>query len=86
LADVSQVRQRQGEMSIANGPRKRTMQTRFGLIEDLKIPLACKAGISYSTVLDRYHRQDSRTKDTVSEMFLGCISIRIVDPQNGTIC
>ena len=62
-----------------NGTRKRTMQTRFGLIKDLKIPLARKAGISYSTVLDRYRRQDSRIEDTVSEMFLRGISTRKVN-------
>jgi len=50
-----------------NGTRKRTMQTCFWLIEDLKISLACKAGISYSTVLDRYRRQDSRMNKHVKK-------------------
>jgi len=61
-----------------NGTRKRTLRIRFGLIDDLKIPLAREAGISYSMILQRYRRQDSKTEDIVSEMFLEGVSTRKV--------
>ena len=59
-----------------NGARKRTLESRFGLIDDLEIPLGRKAGISYSTILARYRRQDRRIEEIVSEMFLRGVSTR----------
>ena len=59
-----------------NGTRRRTLETRFGLIEDLQIPLGRKGGVSYSTILTRYRRQDKRIEELVSEMFLRGISTR----------
>ncbi len=61
-----------------NGTRRRTLRTRFGPIDDLDIPLAREAGISYSTILQRYRRQDSKIEDIVSEMFLRGVSTRKV--------
>jgi len=61
-----------------NGTRRRTLQSRFGLIEDLQIPLGRKAGISYSSILERYRRKDSKIEDIVSEMFLRGVSTRKV--------
>ena len=62
-----------------NGTRTRALQTRFGLIEDLQIPLGRKAGIGYSSVLERYRRKDSKIEDIVSEMFLRGVSTRKVN-------
>jgi len=62
-----------------NGSRKRTLRTRFGLIEDLQIPLGRKAGIGYSSILERYCRKDSKIEDVVSEMFLRGVSTRKVN-------
>jgi transposase-like protein len=61
-----------------NGTRRRTLRTRFGLIEDLQIPLGRKAGVGYSSVLERYRRKDSKIEDIVSEMFLRGVSTRKV--------
>ena len=61
-----------------NGTRKRTLQTRFGVIEDIQIPLGRKAGIGYSSILERYRRKDSKIEDIVSEMFLRGVSTRKV--------
>jgi transposase-like protein len=61
-----------------NGTRRRTLRTRFGLIDDLNIPLARRGGLGYSTILERYRRQDSKIEDIVSEMFLGGVSTRKV--------
>ena len=62
-----------------NGTRTRALQTRFGLIEDLQIPLGRKAGIGYSSILERYRRKDSKMEDIVSEMFLRGVSTRKVN-------
>ena len=61
-----------------NGARNRTLETRFGLIDDLEIPLGRTAGTSYSTILARYRRQDRRIEKIVSEMFLRGVSTRKV--------
>jgi transposase-like protein len=61
-----------------NGSRSRQLETRFGLIEDLRLPRGRKAGTSYSTILGRYRRQDERINQIVSEMFLRGISTRKV--------
>jgi len=53
-----------------NGSRPRKLETRFGLIEDLRIPRGRKSATSYSTILGRYRRQDERINQIVSEMFL----------------
>ena len=62
-----------------NGSRKRTLRTRFGLIEDLQIPLGRKAGIGYSSILERYRRKDNKIEDIVCEMFLRGVSTRKVN-------
>ncbi|HEC31786.1 MAG TPA: IS256 family transposase [Deltaproteobacteria bacterium] len=62
-----------------NGTRTRALQTRFGLIEDLQIPLGRKAGIGYSSILERYRRKDSKIEDIVSEMFLRGVSTRKIN-------
>ncbi|MEJ2725684.1 MAG: transposase [Deltaproteobacteria bacterium] len=61
-----------------NGARSRQLETRFGLIEDLRLPRVRKAGTSYSTILGRYRRQGERINQIVSEMFLRGISARKV--------
>jgi putative transposase len=61
-----------------HGSRKKTLQTRFGVIDDMDVPLGRKAGISYSTILGRYRRQDNRIEQIVSEMFLRGVSTRKV--------
>jgi transposase-like protein len=61
-----------------HGSRKKVLETRFGVIEDLELPLGRKAGISYSTILPRYRRQDGRIEEIVSEMFLRGVSTRKV--------
>jgi putative transposase len=61
-----------------NGSRSRTLKTRFGVIEDLSLPRGRKAGISYSTILARYQRQDRRIEEVVSSMFLRGVSTRKV--------
>ena len=61
-----------------NGSRTRTLETRFGLIEDLRIPRGRKLATGYSTILGRYRRQDERINQIVSEMFLRGISTRKV--------
>lgn len=61
-----------------NGTRRRTLRTRFGLIEGLQIPLARKVGVGYSSVVERYRRKDSKIEDIVSEMFLRGVSTRKV--------
>jgi putative transposase len=61
-----------------HGQRKKTMKTRFGVIEDLEVPLGRKSGIGYSTILARYRRQDTRIEEVVSEMFLRGVSTRKV--------
>jgi len=61
-----------------NGSRRRSLRTRFGLIDDLHIPLARKGGVGYSSILERYRRQESRIEDIVSEMFLKGVSTRKV--------
>jgi len=62
-----------------NGVRKRTLETRFGVIEDIEIPLGRKAGIGYSSILERYRRKDSKIEDIVSEMFLRGVSTRKIN-------
>ncbi len=61
-----------------HGSRKKTLETRFGRIDDLEVPLGRSAGISYSTILARYRRHDHRIEEIVSEMFLRGISTRKV--------
>ena len=61
-----------------NGSRSRTLKTRFGLIEDLRLPRARRAGTNYSTILARYQRQDARIEEVVSSMFLRGVSTRKV--------
>jgi putative transposase len=63
---------------LRNGSRPRQLETRFGLIEDLRLPRGRKTGTAYSTVLGRYRRQDERINQIVSEMFLRGISTRKV--------
>lgn len=36
-----------------HGSRKKALETRFGVIDDLEAPLGRKGGISYSTILAR---------------------------------
>ena len=43
-----------------NGSRSRKLETRFGVIEDLRLPRARKSGTEYSTIVGRYRRQDER--------------------------
>jgi putative transposase len=61
-----------------SGSRKKTLQTRFGLIEGLYLPRGRKASTSYSTIRARYRRQDKRIDEIVSEMFLRGVSTRKV--------
>lgn len=61
-----------------NGSRPRKLETRFGLVEDLRLPRGRKSGTTYSTILRRYRRQDERINEIVSEMFLRGISTRKV--------
>jgi putative transposase len=61
-----------------NGSRKRQIETRFGVIEELRLPRGRKSGTRYSTVLGRYRRQDKRIDEIVSEMFLRGVSTRKV--------
>jgi putative transposase len=61
-----------------HGSRKKTLETRFGGIDDMAVPLGRKAGLSYSTILARYRRQDNRIEEIVSEMFLRGVSTRKV--------
>jgi transposase-like protein len=61
-----------------NGSRRRRLETRFGLIEDLRLPRGRKSGTGYSTLLARYRRQDARIDQIVSEMFLRGVSTRKV--------
>lgn len=61
-----------------NGFRPKKIQTRFGFIEDLRLPRARKWGTRYSTILGRYRRQDERINQIVSEMFLRGVSTRKV--------
>jgi len=61
-----------------NGTRRRTLRTRFGSIDDLNIPLGRKGGVGYSTILERYRRQEGKIEDIVSEMFLRGVSTRKV--------
>jgi len=69
----------EGRRDYRNGTRKRTLQTRFGVIEDIEIPLGRKGGIGYSSILERYRRKDSKIEDIVSEMFLRGVSTRKVN-------
>jgi putative transposase len=57
-----------------NGSRPKKLETRFGLIEDLRVPRGRKS--TYSTILGRYRRQDERINQIVSEMFLRGVSTR----------
>ena len=57
-----------------NGTRTRKVETRFGLIDGLRLPRGRKSGTSYSTVLARYRRQDERIDQIVSAMFLRGVS------------
>jgi putative transposase len=59
-----------------NGSRCKTLETRFGLIEDLRVPSGRKSATSYSTIRSRYRRQDERIGQIVSEMFLRGVSTR----------
>jgi putative transposase len=68
-----------------NGVRNRILETRFGLIDDLEIPLGRKAGTSYSTILARYRRQDRRIEEIVTEMFLRGVSTRKVGKISGLL-
>lgn len=61
-----------------NGSRMRRLETRFGLLEDLRLPRGRKSGTAYSTLLARYRRQDARIDQIVSEMFLRGVSTRKV--------
>ena len=61
-----------------NGSRSRKLETRFGVIEDLRLPRARKSGTEYSTIVGRYRRQDERIDQIVSEMFLRGVSTRKV--------
>jgi len=61
-----------------NGNRRRALKTRFGVIEDLRLARARRAGTNYNTILARYRRQDRRIEEIVSEMFLRGVSTRKV--------
>jgi putative transposase len=61
-----------------NGSRTRKLETRFGLIEDLRLPRGRKSATSYSPILSRYRRQDDRINQIVPEMFLRGVSTRKV--------
>jgi putative transposase len=61
-----------------NGSRKKKLETRFGLIEDLRVPSGRKSATTYSTIRSRYRRQDERIDQIVSEMFLRGVSTRKV--------
>ncbi len=61
-----------------NGSRPRQIETRFGLIEDLRLPRGRRSGTTYSTIVGRYRRQDERINQIVSEMFLRGVSTRKV--------
>jgi len=61
-----------------NGSRSRTLETRFGRIEDLPLPRGRRGGTPYSSILARYQRQDRRIEEIVSEMFLRGASTRKV--------
>jgi len=61
-----------------SGNRRRTLEIRFGRIEDLRLPRARRAGTNYSAILARYRRQDRRIEEIVSEMFLRGVSTRKV--------
>jgi putative transposase len=61
-----------------NGSRLRQLETRFGLIEDLRLPRGRNSGTTYSTIVGRYRRQDERIDRIVSEMFLRGVSTRKV--------
>ena len=61
-----------------NGTRVRKLETRFGLIEGLRLARGRRSGTSYSNVLARYRRQDERIGQIVSAMFLRGVSTRKV--------
>jgi len=61
-----------------NGYRSKKLATRFGLIEDLRLPRGRKGGTGYSQIQVRYRRQDQRIDEVVSEIFLRGISTRKV--------
>jgi putative transposase len=63
---------------LRNGSRAKKLETRFGLIEDLRLPRGRKLGTGYSTIVGRYRRQDERIDQIVSEMFLRGVSTRKV--------
>jgi putative transposase len=54
--------------------RPRKLETRFGLIEDLRVPKGPKSATSYSKILGCYRRQDERANQIVSSMFLRGVS------------
>ena len=43
-----------------NGTRRKTLRTRFRLIEDLQIPLASKVGVGYSSVVSGIAEKTAR--------------------------
>ena len=67
-----------GRRDYRNGYRKRAVKSRFGPIKDIKIPLGRRAGISYSSVFNRYRTKDSKIEEAVSDMFLRGVSTRKV--------
>jgi putative transposase len=61
-----------------NGSRPKKLETRFGLISDLKLPRGRQIGTAYSQIQGRYRRQDQRIEEIVTEMFLRGVSTRKV--------
>jgi putative transposase len=60
-----------------NGYRYRSLQTRLGLIKDLKVPRS-REGTYQSKILPRYKRYESGVEDLVRNSFLAGISTRRV--------
>ena len=60
-----------------NGYRYRSLQTRLGLIKDLKVPRS-REGTYQSQILPRYKRYEAGVEDLVRDSFLAGISTRRV--------
>jgi putative transposase len=64
-------------VDFRNGYRYRSLQTRLGLIKDLRVPRS-RAGVYQSQILPRYKRYDAGVEDLVRDSFLAGISTRRV--------
>ena len=60
-----------------NGYRRRSLQTRLGLIKDLRVPRS-RYGVYQSRILPRYKRYEVGVEDLVRDSFLGGLSTRRV--------